>query len=918
MSESTIAGAGAQPVPHPPAVTAEVIGQVMACTTDLALPAGHPTRGVEASGSRIAPYDLQVGTGTPHDDPPPPDHPTDTAPAEPTIADWATYYRGHGFALARVAPGDKQATARGWPGQSAGPWEFAPGDNIAIKTGSMSDTGRPGHALVCVDLDSPAAVGRGDEYLPPTGMVEGRPGKPRSHRYFLVPVDTIPDWAVSRAEQSAAAAVRAGRHPGPWTKHFRTPDGKCAIDFLGTGAVAVVPPAVHESGECRKWEGGLPGVPPVVPFPDLWESVVALAAAVECLPPSGAPGTTGARESVVTSARPVGGATANLSSRAGRAAAYLRAIPDDDLSRSGHGGHNTCFRHLIAAAHGFGVADPGELTALFEEAYNARLKLLAAARPGEGFEVWSPAELLHKVRDVLAAGPPPGKPPGWLLAGGPTVPADPPRSWDDPALLAGELAERMTVRFIKDMTYRYDGRRYQVLSDGALESAMRTRAEAAAEHEHHQKVVQWDAGPGAEVGELRRLLAPSPTVTSYPVDRSAVERKVAALERDRPKAVPKVTRAHVFDALQSFRARGRLPDDTAHDVWLPDGSPRPWVAVENGLLDLGNRVLMPHTPDWFSLTAIGIGYDPDAPDPEKWLRFLVEVTAGDAAKAALLEEVLGWCLDRGSGVQAVAALVGPGANGKSVFFEVLRLLLGDANCAAVPIAQLTGNRFAAYGMLGKLANVSADEAHLEVGDVSALKALTGGDLYPFEAKNKQTIFAVNRCKLLFGCNALPPLRDRSDGIWRRLVPVPLTWVVPEGQRDPALLTDGYWAAELPGILNRALAARDRLAARGRFELPPDCRQALDEHRAASNPARQFLLESYRADNSPTAFAASREMYEKYKEWCKQNGYLGVLPKNVFGREVPKVFPNAVSKIQPIFTVDTRGWAGISEMRGPVC
>ena len=181
--------------------------------------------------------------------------PAAEAPARPgpaaAVRDWAAYYLSHGFAVCRIKQGEKRPTTTGWSTRSATPDEFGPDDQIGILTGWLSDGGRPGHALVCVDLDSPEAVAAADRFLPATGMVDGRPGKPRSHRYYAVPTDTVPPADCSTAEQAAAAAKEAGRHPGPKTARFRHPTGRTHVDLLGTGAQAVCPPSVYHSGEDR-------------------------------------------------------------------------------------------------------------------------------------------------------------------------------------------------------------------------------------------------------------------------------------------------------------------------------------------------------------------------------------------------------------------------------------------------------------------------------------------------------------------------------------------------------------------------------------------------------------------------------------------------------------------------------------------
>lgn len=205
---------------------------------------------------------------------------------QPGIQTAAADLIARGFAVCRLLPGEKRPTYPGWTTRSLAPDDFGPGDNIGVLGGWLSDGGRPGHALVIIDLDHPDAVARADEFLPATGVIEGRAGKPQSHRYFLVPVDSIPPAHVSQAEQAAPAARAAGKHPGAAKKVFKlAATGKTAIDVIGTGGQVACPPSVHPSGEGREWEGGSPGIPAVVSFSGLWAAVSKLADAIGCKPP---------------------------------------------------------------------------------------------------------------------------------------------------------------------------------------------------------------------------------------------------------------------------------------------------------------------------------------------------------------------------------------------------------------------------------------------------------------------------------------------------------------------------------------------------------------------------------------------------------------------------------------------------------
>lgn len=300
---------------------------------------------------------------------------------------------GLGYAVCRIPAGKKRATDTGWTTRSATPDEFQPGDMIGIVTGPASHGFREGHALVGVDLDSPEAVERADEFLPDTGMIEGRPGKPRSHRYYLVPLDTIPEAERSHAPQAAQAAIEKYDHPGPRTMSFRKPGGGEAIRLCGTGAQLVVPPSIHsDSGEPREWTGGPvggePGEPEVLPFPALLAAVQGLADAIGCQRKID-------RIPDLSSYRPV---DLPRDTRIDRARKYLATM---DPAISGQNGHNTTFRAACAMTQRFGLTFD-ETMALMMNEYNPKCE-----------PPWSLYELQHKVQSAINM--PCDRQPGYML-----------------------------------------------------------------------------------------------------------------------------------------------------------------------------------------------------------------------------------------------------------------------------------------------------------------------------------------------------------------------------------------------------------------------------------------------------------------------------------------------------------------------
>ena len=74
-------------------------------------------------------------------------------------------------------------------------------------------------------------------------------------------------------------------------------------------------------------------------------------------------------------------------------------------------------------------------------------------------------------------------------------------------------------------------------------------------------------------------------------------------------------------------------------------------------------------------------YDPDAPKPTRWLRFLDELWGDDEESKATLAEWFGYVLSGDTAQQKMFLLVGPKRSGKGTIARVLTGLLGAHNTA---------------------------------------------------------------------------------------------------------------------------------------------------------------------------------------------------------------------------------------------
>jgi P4 family phage/plasmid primase-like protien len=318
------------------------------------------------------------------------------------------------------------------------------------------------------------------------------------------------------------------------------------------------------------------------------------------------------------------------------------------------------------------------------------------------------------------------------------------------------------------------------------------------------------------------------------------------------------------------------------------------LAMENGLLDVEAAVseeenpLHEHTPYWFSVTYLPYEYDPEA-RCRKWIKFLKEVLPGSRERR-LLQEFIGYCLTYDTSYHKALILVGEGANGKSVITEVATQLLGRGNVSHVGLERFD-DRFAMGPTIGRLANIVSEIPTVKGVAEDMLKAVISGDLIRVEFKYHDPIDARPTARLIFATNELPEFWDKTEGLWRRLLVIPFSVTIPEKDQDRKLAAN-ICERELPGLLNWALRGLTRLRDKEHFTVPESSRNILEQHRLASNPARQYL--KTQCEFSPDHKTLCEALYHAYASRCCVEN-TRPLNRQQFGREVHRAFPEVQRK-----------------------
>jgi putative DNA primase/helicase len=235
------------------------------------------------------------------------------------------------------------------------------------------------------------------------------------------------------------------------------------------------------------------------------------------------------------------------------------------------------------------------------------------------------------------------------------------------------------------------------------------------------------------------------------------------------------------------------------------------IPLKNGVFNFKTGKFKKHQPGYFLTWCLPYNYKPDATcEPIiKWL----EEAAGDKQVARLLIAYLRAILTGRTDIHRLLELVGPGGSGKSTYSRLAQALIGTENTHTTTLVKLEGSRFETACLWNKrLAIINDSERY--AGNVTVLKAATGGDTIPHEVKfvQSQRGFVFDG-KVILTSNEIIQSSDYTSGLERRRITVPFLNRVPvESQRNLIEIkgdkVSGEFTDCLPGLFNLVVAMPD--------------------------------------------------------------------------------------------------------------
>ncbi len=328
-------------------------------------------------------------------------------------------------------------------------------------------------------------------------------------------------------------------------------------------------------------------------------------------------------------------------------------------------------------------------------------------------------------------------------------------------------------------------------------------------------------------------------------------------------------------ALESNKKRAAMLDAARLSVTVPANKldqDHTLLNCSNGTVDLKTGQLRPHNRRDFITQNTGIQFNPNATAPA-WEQFLLDVFCGDRELIDYIRRAVGYSLTGDTKEQVMFIAHGSGSNGKSVFFNIIKKLLGGlvVNSPANLLMSGSGDRvpIEQADLFGRRVAICQETESTGKLAESTVKRLTGSDPITARRLYKDYWEFLPTHKIWLGTNHKPEIKGTDHAIWRRINLIPFNATFSDStnpKKNPEMET--ILTNELPGILNWAIQGCLEWQQSG-LNAPAIVLNATQDYRMEMDTLGTFLdqccVVNARAD------CKASDLYKVYCDWCDNSG-----------------------------------------------
>jgi putative DNA primase/helicase len=292
------------------------------------------------------------------------------------------------------------------------------------------------------------------------------------------------------------------------------------------------------------------------------------------------------------------------------------------------------------------------------------------------------------------------------------------------------------------------------------------------------------------------------------------------------------------------------------------------IKLQNGFLRDGEFIEFDYTD--FTPYSIPISYDSDCEPVQIVDDYLNHLTNGDFEYRQRLLESISHIFVVDKGFKRMLAkffiFIGPGGNGKSTLFSVIKEIVGEKNVSSLSIQQLGDERYL-VNLQAKLVNLGDDieDEYLKQQVCKNLKNIATCDRISLRRMREQSFDCEVTATLMFTSNHQVKAREKGDSFKRRV-----DWQPIFGKpkvRDKQFIKKLTSPEALEYWMFLIVEAYKRLYQNQDFTESKMVSDFNEEYHRLNNNILEFLEDKIVDD---FLGRQKRECYREYKEWCEFN------------------------------------------------
>lgn len=268
----------------------------------------------------------------------------------------------------------------------------------------------------------------------------------------------------------------------------------------------------------------------------------------------------------------------------------------------------------------------------------------------------------------------------------------------------------------------------------------------------------------------------------------------------------------------------------------PKDFEKTWIQFKDTIVDIktGEEFMSSHK--YFSLNPLpySLGENEETPNIDKlFIEWVSEKNIID------LQELNAYVISNNQFMQRMFALCGGGSNGKGTFMKFTKKLIGDYNCVASELKNLSEDKFEPAVLYGKILCVMGEVSQSDLKNTNMIKKIAGEDDLSFQFKGKTPFTGENTATAVCLTNSLPTTPDKTMGFYRKWQIIDFPNQFNGVKRD---LISEIPEKEFENYMLKCVNILKNLYKTNKFKHEGNFQERMERYEERSNPLMRFIEE----------------------------------------------------------------------------